>query len=53
MSWAAKFGIDRSTRRTLGYHCPAKDRMVEVYSRDTQAEPMRKLEALESALTHG
>ena len=53
LSWSAKYGLDFGTRRALGYHVPLKNRMVQVYSRDYQAAPMRKLELVESAVSDG
>ena len=46
LSWAARHGFDRETRRMLGYHLKPGDRSMEAYSRDTQAGPLRKLSAL-------
>ncbi|OLP81943.1 hypothetical protein AK812_SmicGene37435 [Symbiodinium microadriaticum] len=44
LSWTAKFGLDASTRRTLGYHSSKEDRMTHVYSRDAIAAPVRELQ---------
>ena len=43
LSWCAKAGIDKDTRRTLGYHAQPGDRSVDAYARDTQAAPRRQL----------
>ena len=43
LSWAAKLGLPRSTRRLLGYHIDPTDRAVETYSRDVLAQPLRDL----------
>ena len=43
LSMAAKGGMDRDDRRTLGGHQPPNDRSVDVYSRDTLAAPLRNL----------
>jgi hypothetical protein len=43
LSWAAKAGIDKSSRATLGYHVEGAGSMLH-YSRDEQAGPLRKLE---------
>ena len=53
LSWSAKYGLDFGTRRALGYHVPLKNRVVQVYSRDYQAAPMRKLELVDSAVSDG
>ena len=51
LSWAAKYGIEYSARRSLGYHVPKKDMMVKAYSRDFQAAPRRKLGTVLDAVT--
>ena len=43
LSWAAKYGVDKSTRRDLGYHIARKNRSVHAYSRDYQTAPLRRL----------
>ena len=43
LSWLAKAGIDRDTRRVLGYHIKADERSMEAYSRDSMAGPLRQL----------
>ena len=50
LSWCAKYGLDKSTRRDLGYHIARHSRSVPTYSRDYQAAPMRRLEAVLSAI---
>ena len=49
LSWAAKFGLDSATRRTLGYHSSKEDRMTHVYSRDAIAAPVREVKSARSA----
>ena len=53
LSWAAKFGIDKVTRRTLGYHAEPGDRSVETYSRDAMAAPLRHLDRVLEAVRRG
>ena len=53
LAWCARFGVDKGSRRALGYHVPPKDRSVNVYSRDYQAAPMRRLLAVEKAIMVG
>ena len=53
LSWAAKFGIDKATRRTLGYHVEPGDRSVETYSRDAMAAPLRHLDRVLEAVRRG
>ena len=53
LSWCAKYGAEKGTRRALGYHVPLKDRSVRVYSRDYQAAPMRKLAVVLAAVSDG
>ena len=53
LSWCAKFAVEPSARRALGYHVPKQDKMVQVYSRDYQAGPLRRLAAVEKAIDEG
>ena len=46
LSWLAKRGIDRDTRRCLGYHIRADERSMEAYSRDSLAGPLRVLDSV-------
>ena len=46
LSWAAKAGIERNDRRTLGYHLKVGDRVMEAYSRDAMAGPLRQLDRM-------
>ena len=46
LSWAAKAGMDRVTRATLGYHSKGRDGTELVYGRDNVAGPLRLLEEL-------
>ena len=43
LSWLAKRGADKETRRALGYHAKADERTLEAYSRDSLAGPLRSL----------
>ena len=43
LSMCAKFGIDHTNRRMLGYHTCSKDKSLLIYSRDSMASPLRKL----------
>jgi hypothetical protein len=43
LSWMAKAGVDRDSRRALGYHVRADERSMEAYSRDSLAGPLRLL----------
>ena len=53
LSWIAKYGLDKPTRRMLGYHAEPKDKSVETYSRDAMAAPMRKLDEVLAAVRSG
>ena len=53
LSWVAKFGLDKPTRRMLGYHAEPKDKSVETYSRDAMAAPLRKLDEVLAAVRSG
>jgi hypothetical protein len=46
LSWAAKGGLSRETRQILGYHIAQGAKTALHYSRDEQAEPLRKLSML-------
>ena len=46
LSMAARFGIDRGSRRLLGYHTASKDKSLVIYSRDELALPLRKLDEM-------
>ena len=43
LSIAAKAGLERDDRRTLGGHAPPNDRSVDAYARDTLAAPLLAL----------
>ena len=43
LSWLAKCGAPRETRRILGYHVAPGDRVLEAYSRDSLAGQLRTL----------
>lgn len=53
LSWAGKFGIHKGDARTLGYHVKSKDTQVNLYSRDAQAAPMRRLWKVLLAISNG
>jgi hypothetical protein len=53
LSWAAKFGIDKETRKDLGGHVQASDASVAAYSRDLLAAPLRKLAEVLVAVKNG
>ena len=53
LSWAAKFGLDPSTRRTLGYHIQPGSASLLHYSRDELSTPLRKLAEVLSAIRSG
>ena len=53
LSWRAKYGTDKGTRRASGYRAPLKYRSVKVYSRDYEAAPTRILAAVEQAASDG
>ena len=46
LGWAARHGMTRADRRTLGYHVKPKDRQVSIYSRDELSIPLRALAVL-------
>ena len=43
LSWAAKFGIPKESRRALGYHAAPGDKVMEAYGRDDMAAPLREM----------
>jgi len=46
LSWAAKCGIGKGTRRLLGGHAAQKDFSMLEYSRDALAEPLREVQRM-------
>ena len=44
LSWCAKFGLERVTRATLGYHASGRQGTELIYGRDNIASPLRDLE---------
>ena len=46
LSWSAKYGLDRETRRMLGYHAVPGDRSMDAYARAPLAGPLRKLDGV-------
>ena len=50
LSMAAKFGLEPSTRRYLGYHSSGRDRSMLIYSRDAMAHPVREMERMIEAI---
>eukprot|EP00435_Cladocopium_sp_Y103_P071848 s1184_g38.t1 len=50
LSWSAKFGLDASVRRALGYHTSNADKSVNVYARDCMATPLRELQRVIDAV---
>ena len=53
LSWLAKFGVDRESRKALGYHKPKGDKSMLAYSRDDLAGPLRKFECVLRAIAAG
>ena len=43
LAWSSKAGLKLSVRRTLGHHLKTGDGSVIVYSRDSQAGPLREM----------
>ena len=46
LSMCAKYGMEPSARRLLGYHSAGKDKSMLTYSRDTMAWPIRLMEEM-------
>lgn len=46
LSWVAKFGVDRDSRKALGFHLNKADETMALYSRDMMAKPLRDLDAV-------
>ena len=53
LSMAAKAGMPKETRRTLGAHAVPGDKSVEAYSRDNLAAPLRELAKLPRVIRLG
>ena len=43
LSMCSKFGMPHSQRKLLGYHAGSKEQSMLCYSRDSMAEPLRRL----------
>ena len=52
LSWCAKFGIDASVRRALGYHTCSADRSVNIYARDAMSTPLRELQKVINSIVN-
>lgn len=50
LSWLAKFGVDRDSRKALGFHLNKADETMALYSRDMMAKPLRDLDAVLDAI---
>ena len=46
LSMAARYGIDRGSRRLLGDHTASKEKPLVIYSRDELAVPLRRLDEM-------
>ena len=53
LAWMAKYGADRDDRRCLGYHVRPGDVVLETYSRDALAGPLRVLCRLLAQISAG
>ena len=53
LSWCAKHGVPRETRRVLGYHAVPGDRAMDSYARDALAGPLRELDVVLQAVRGG
>ena len=53
LSWCAKYGVPRETRRILGYHALPGDRSMDAYARAPMAGPLRELVMVVSAVREG
>ena len=50
LAWAARFGLPRDVRRTLGYHADPADKSMDSYARDVAAPALRELEKVLKAI---
>ena len=53
LSWAAKAGVPRESRRMLGYHVAVGDKSMETYSRDSMSAPLRDLTGVLAKMRSG
>ena len=53
LSWCAKYGIDRESRRMLGYHATPGDKSMDAYARAPLSGPLRELERVVAAIRAG
>ena len=50
LSWAAKYGVSRSSRKYLGYHVDSQDQSMALYSRDLAAKALRDFDGVLRAI---
>jgi hypothetical protein len=53
LSWCAKYGVKKGTRKMLGYRSSKKDASMLAYSRDARAGPLRRLAEVLDAVRQG
>ena len=53
LSWTAKHGVPKETRKLLGYHVGSEDKSMECYSRDSMSDPLRALDKVIGAIGSG
>ncbi|CAJ1335824.1 unnamed protein product, partial [Effrenium voratum] len=53
LTWCAKHGEPIEIRRFLGYHSAPGDKVALIYSRDAASAPLRRLDAVISAIRSG
>ena len=53
LTWCAKHGERIEIRRFLGYHSAPCDKVALIYSRDAASAPLRRLDAVISAIRSG
>ena len=53
LSWCAKFGLDPSIRRALGYHTSSADKSINIYARDAMSTPLRELQRVIDSVAGG
>ena len=53
LSWCAKFGLDPSIRRALGYHTSSGDKSINTYARDAMSTPLRELQRVIDSVASG
>ena len=53
LSWCAKYGISKASRKVLGYHVDSEDTSMAMYGRDNCAAALRDLDRVLKSVRDG